>query len=77
MFGRIELFKGLVKIKSDDEFRWGAKQQQAFNEIKEYLSKPPVLVPPQQDRSFYVQWRMHVGRQGGAETIEMLICVKI
>ena len=23
------------------------------------------------------QWRMHVGRQGGAETIEILICVKI
>jgi len=45
---------GLVKVKSDDEFRWGAEQQQAFDEIKEYLSKPPVLVPPQQDRSFYV-----------------------
>ena len=45
---------GLVKIKSDDEFRWGAEQQQAFDEIKEYLSKPPVLVPPQQDRPFYV-----------------------
>ena len=43
---RIEPFKGLVKIKSDDEFRWGAEQQQAFDEIKEYLSKPPVLVPP-------------------------------
>jgi len=45
---------GLVKIKSDDEFHWGAEQQQAFDKIKEYLSKPPVLVPPQQDRPFYV-----------------------
>ena len=45
---------GLVKIKSDAEFRWGAEQQKAFDEIKEYLSKPPVLVPPQQDRPFYV-----------------------
>ena len=52
--GRIAPFMGLVKIKSDDEFRWGAEQQQAFDEIKEYLSKPPVLVPPQQDRPFYV-----------------------
>ena len=52
--GRIEPFMGLVKIKSDDEFRWGAEQQQAFDEIKEYLSKPPVLVPPQHDRPFYV-----------------------
>jgi len=52
--GRIEPFMGLVKIKSDDEFRWGAEQQRAFEEIKEYLSKPPVLVSPQQDRPFYI-----------------------
>jgi hypothetical protein len=42
----------LVKIKANEEFRWGAEQQRAFEEIKEYLSKPPVLVPPQQDRPF-------------------------
>ena len=35
-------------------FTGGAEQQQALDEIKEYLSKPPVLVPPQQDRPFYV-----------------------
>ncbi|KAK1604476.1 hypothetical protein QYE76_028149 [Lolium multiflorum] len=52
--GRIEPFMGLVKIKSDEEFCWGAEQQQAFDEIKEYLTKPPVLVPPQQDRTFYI-----------------------
>ncbi len=52
--GRIEPFMGMVKIKSDDEFRWGAEQQRAFEEIKEYLSKPPVLVSPQQDRPFYI-----------------------
>jgi hypothetical protein len=44
----------LVKIKANDEFRWGAEQQRAFEEIKEYLSKSPVLVPPQQDKPFYV-----------------------
>jgi hypothetical protein len=43
-----------VKIKADDEFRWGAEQQRAFEEIKEYFSKPPVLVPPQQDKPFYI-----------------------
>jgi hypothetical protein len=37
----------LVKIKADEEFRWGAEQQRAFEEIKEYLARPPVLVPPQ------------------------------
>jgi ribonuclease HI len=51
---RIEPFMELVKIKVNDEFRWGAEQQQAFEGIKEYLLKPPVLVPPQQDRPFYV-----------------------
>ena len=45
---------GLVKVKSDDEFCWGAEQQQALDEVKEYLSKPAVLVPPQNDRPFYV-----------------------
>jgi hypothetical protein len=52
--GRIEPFMELVKIKANEEFCWGAEQQQAFEEIKEYLSKPPMLVPPQQDRPFYV-----------------------
>jgi hypothetical protein len=52
--GWIEPFMDLVKIKADEEFRWGVEQQQAFKEIKEYLARPPVLVPPQQDRSFYI-----------------------
>ena len=34
--GRIEPFMGLEMIKSDDEFRWGAEQQRAFDKIKEY-----------------------------------------
>jgi hypothetical protein len=52
--GRIEPFMELIKVKANDEFRWGAEQQQAFEDIKEYLSKPPVLVPPQQGKPFYV-----------------------
>ncbi|KAK1663625.1 hypothetical protein QYE76_051784 [Lolium multiflorum] len=52
--GRIEPFMGLVKIKPHEEFRWGAEQQQAFDDIMEYLTKPPVLVPPRQDRPFYI-----------------------
>jgi ribonuclease HI len=52
--GRMEPFMELVKIKTNDEFRWGVEQQRAFEEIKEYLSRPPVLVPPQQDRPFYI-----------------------
>jgi hypothetical protein len=54
LLGRIEPFMELVKIKANDEFRWGAEQQQAFEDIKEYLSKLFVLVPPQQGKPFYV-----------------------
>jgi hypothetical protein len=43
---RIEPFMDLVKIKADEEFRWGVEQQCALEEIKEYLARPPVLVPP-------------------------------
>jgi hypothetical protein len=51
---RIEPIMDLVKIKADEEFHWGAEQQQVFEEIKEYLAGPPVLVPPQPDRPFYI-----------------------
>jgi hypothetical protein len=32
----------------------GAEQQRAFEEIKEYLSRPHVLVPPQRDKLLYI-----------------------
>jgi hypothetical protein len=52
--GRIKSFMDLVKIKVDEEFCWGAEQQRAFKEIKKYLARPPMLVPPQQDMLFYI-----------------------
>lgn len=44
--GQIESFMGLVKIRSDSEFRWGPNQQKAFEKIKEYLSRGVLLVSP-------------------------------
>jgi hypothetical protein len=35
-------------------FTGGAEQQRAFEEIKEYLARPPMLVPPQRDMPFYI-----------------------
>jgi hypothetical protein len=32
----------------------GAEQQRAFEEIKEYLARPHMLVPPQRDKPFYI-----------------------
>jgi hypothetical protein len=51
---RIEPFMDLVKIKADEEFHWVEEQQRAFEEIKEYLARPPVLVSPQWNRLFYI-----------------------
>jgi hypothetical protein len=58
--GGIEPFMNLVKIKADEEFHWGAEQQRAFEEIKEYLARPPVLVPPSgtSHSTFICQWAM-------------------
>ena len=44
----------LVMIKSASDFTWGQEQQKAFDDLKRYLSSPPVLVPPQLDQPFTV-----------------------
>lgn len=49
---RILLFSPLLKLKKDQEFKWGYEQQKAFDEIKEYMKAPPVLVPPQLGKPF-------------------------
>jgi hypothetical protein len=45
-------FSPLLMIKKDQKFVWGDEQQKAFDEIKEYMKEPPVLVPPQLNNSF-------------------------
>ena len=44
---RVIPFSPLLKLKNDQEFKWGDVQQKAFEEIKEYMKCPPMLVPPQ------------------------------
>ena len=39
-------FSPLLKLKTDQEFKWGDVQQKAFDEIKEYLKAPLMLVSP-------------------------------
>jgi len=50
--GKIHAFSPLLKLKADQEFVWGKEQQLALDEIKNCLTNPPVLVPPQQGKSF-------------------------
>jgi hypothetical protein len=45
-------FSPLLRIRKDQKFVWGNEQQKAFNEIKEYMKEPPVLVPPQWNKPF-------------------------
>ena len=46
--GKIQPFSSLLKLKANQKFVWGEAQQKAFDEIKQYLTSPPVLVPPPQ-----------------------------
>jgi hypothetical protein len=41
-----------LKLKKDQKFIWGDEQQKAFDEIKQYMKEPPVLVPPQLNKPF-------------------------
>nr|AAM00943.1 Putative retroelement pol polyprotein [Oryza sativa Japonica Group] len=50
--GRLEPFTPLLRLKADQEYTWGAEQQKAFDSIKEYLSSPPVSIPPQKGMAF-------------------------
>ena len=48
--GKIRAFSPLLKLKADQEFVWGEEQQLALDEIKNYLTSPAVLIPPQQGK---------------------------
>ena len=50
--GKIRAFSPLLKLKADQEFVWGEEQQLALDEIKNYLTSPPVFIPPQQGKPF-------------------------
>jgi hypothetical protein len=45
-------FSSLLRIKKDKKFVWGDEQQKAFDEIKQYMKQPQVLVPPQLNKPF-------------------------
>jgi hypothetical protein len=45
-------FSPLLRIKKDQKSVWGDEQQKAFDEIKQYMKEPPVLVPPQLNKPF-------------------------
>ena len=40
----------MLKLKADQKFVWGEAQQKALDEIKQYLTSPPVLVPSEKHK---------------------------
>nr|AAL77160.1 Putative polyprotein [Oryza sativa Japonica Group]AAP53498.1 retrotransposon protein, putative, unclassified [Oryza sativa Japonica Group] len=50
--GRLEPFTPLLRLKADQKFTWGAEQQKALDNTKEYLSSAPVLILPQKGIPF-------------------------
>ena len=44
--GKTKEFSNLMKLKDMEEFTWEERHQAAFDKIKEYISKPHVLMPP-------------------------------
>ena len=45
MARKTKVFSNLIKLKEEEEFKWEKQHQTTFDEIKGYLSKPPVLMP--------------------------------
>ncbi|KAI5330336.1 hypothetical protein L3X38_029734 [Prunus dulcis] len=48
--GKIQPFSSLLRLKQEQTFKWEEQHQRAFQEIKDYLSNPPVLSPPKRGR---------------------------
>jgi hypothetical protein len=44
--GKISAFAPIPQLKNEAKFTWGADQQHAFDNIKKYLSSPPVMKAP-------------------------------
>ena len=57
--GKIDAFTPILRLKNEAEFTWGAKQQETFEKIKEYLSSPPVLKAPRRG----VPFRLYVAAE--------------
>ena len=69
---KILSFSPLLKLKADHEFKWGDVQQKAFDEIKECMKAPLVLVPPKLGKPFklYMSANNHIIRSALMQEFE-------
>nr|AAQ56390.1 putative gag-pol precursor [Oryza sativa Japonica Group] len=54
LVGKIDAFVAILRLKKEDDFTWGAKQQEAFEELKRYLSTPPIVRAPKAGKPFWL-----------------------
>jgi hypothetical protein len=59
--GKVDAFTPILRLKNDADFTWGAKQQEAFDMIKTYLSTPPVMKAPKHKEPF----RLYIAAEEG------------
>ena len=59
MSREIDSFTPILRLKDEAEFPWGAEQQESFENIKNYLSSPPVLKAPKRG----VPFRLYVATE--------------
>ncbi|CAL2277578.1 unnamed protein product [Prunus armeniaca] len=50
LVGKIRPLTPLLKLKDTERFVWGAEHQAALDDIKQYLSQSPVLMPPRRGK---------------------------
>jgi hypothetical protein len=52
--GKISAFAPILRLKNEIEFTWRVDRQHAFDDIKKYLSSPPVMKAPTTGISFWL-----------------------
>jgi hypothetical protein len=52
--GKISAFAPILRLKNEAEFTWGADQQRAFENIKQYLSSSLVMKAPMAKTPFWL-----------------------
>ena len=71
MSGKKDTFTPILRLKDETEFTWGAKQQEAFEKIRKYLSSPPVLKAPKKG----IPFRLYVAAED--KVIDVVLTLEI
>ncbi|XP_059669137.1 uncharacterized protein LOC132314276 [Cornus florida] len=64
---KLHVFSSLLKLKPMEEFKWDDTHQRAFDQIKKYLSSPPVMMPPRK------KWPMKLYLSAAEESIGAML----